>query len=45
MRRGLQEFIVHCGTKGAAAMAENELRRKLRAFPTGGLFFRLLTRF
>jgi len=26
-------------------MSEHELRRKLRAFPTGGLFFRLLTRY
>jgi hypothetical protein len=26
-------------------MTQQELRRKLRAFPTGGLFFRLLTRF
>jgi len=26
-------------------MSEAELRRKLRAFPVGGLFFRLLTTF
>ena len=26
-------------------MIQNELRRKLRAFPTSGLFFRLLTTF
>jgi len=26
-------------------MAQTDLRRKLRAFDTGGLFFRMLTRY
>jgi hypothetical protein len=30
--------------QGAAQMTQIELRRKLRAFPTGGLLFRLITR-
>jgi hypothetical protein len=28
-----------------SGMSEQELRRKLRAFPTGGLIVRLLSRF
>jgi len=28
-----------------AGMAQQELRRKLRAFPTGSLIFRMLTRY
>jgi hypothetical protein len=41
--RTLRAFT-ECGKK-ERQMSEHELRRKLRAFPTGGLFFRLLTRF
>ena len=37
--------ILTPAAKKERRMTQIELRRKLRAFPTGGLFFRLLTRF
>ena len=41
MRRGLH--FSPCGKE--RYMSQTELRRKLKAFDTGGLFFKLLTRY
>jgi hypothetical protein len=44
VRRGLQ-LVPHSGTSKERQMSQTEVRRKLRAFPSGGLFFLMLTRF
>ena len=44
MRRGLR-FIPQAAGKRRSGMAQTDLRRKLRAFDSGGLFFRMLTRY
>jgi hypothetical protein len=42
VRRGLENFT-HYGEM-RSGMTTTQLRAKIRAVPTGGLFFRLLTR-
>jgi hypothetical protein len=44
MRRGLFPPL-HTAAQKERRMTQTELRRKLRAFPTSGLFFRLLTHY
>jgi hypothetical protein len=44
MRRGLR-FTPKRQLQRRSGMAQTDLRRKLRAFDSGGLFFRMLTRY